>query len=151
MSETADAPEATQTTEPVEAPAKVKRVLNESQLAQLSRAREKALEVRRQQHAAKLQAKAAELQASEPTTAEEPALSPPPPPKKAKRPKADPVVVVEQETDDDDEFESAPGVIFVKRKKGRPKAEPPPPPMSEEDAYVDQMYTRMFSGQFQFR
>lgn len=150
MSETADAPEATQTTEPVEAPAKVKRVLNESQLAQLSKAREKALEVRRQQHAAKLQAKADALAAAEPTTAEETADAPPPP-KKAKRPKADPVVVVEQETDDEDEFESAPGVIFVKRKKGRPKAEPPPPPMSEEDAYVDQMYNRMFSGQFQFR
>ena len=131
------------TIEPV---VKAKRQLTDIQLAQLATAREKALLVRREQHAARLAAKAEALKPAPVEEVEEPL---PPAPKKPKKPKADPVVVVEQASDDSDDFDAPPGVVFVRRKKARAAA-PAPREMSEEERYTDDLYHRMVTGNFRY-
>ena len=130
-----------------------KRVLSEDALAKLAVAREKALQVRRQQHADKLKAQVAKIEeqttpVQEPVPEELPEEKPPEPKKKrALKPPADPVVVVEQSSDDEDSFDAPPGMIFVKRRRAKPKAEPPPTPSAEEMEF-DYAYRRMVNGEF---
>ena len=89
-----------------------KRVLSEDALAKLAVACEKALQVRRQQHADKLKAQVAKIEEQtttvhEPVPEELPEEKPPEPKKKrALKPPADPVVVVEQSSDDEDSFDA---------------------------------------------
>ena len=136
---------------------KRKRVMSEDALRKLGLAREKALAVRREQHAARLQAKAAALSEvkeedqssapSPPPSPQEPAPPKPSPPSPSPpspeapvRKKKKPVFIVEQSSSDEDSFESQSNVIFVKRHRPKQQkhASPIParaPPTHEFTAY----------------
>jgi len=123
--------------------------LSEERAARLAKARQKALEVRRKNQKAKLEAKLEEVNQTlapstagddepEPTGGHPPDSPPPPspppppptrsPPARKKRTRRPPTLVIEQSSSDSDEFEGNDRVIFVKRRGRAKKAEPPPAP-----------------------
>lgn len=116
---------------------KTKKPMTEERADQLRRARERALEVRRQMKAIKMEDKAKEIRKTLTPATSAPELSPTPAPSPtpeppSERPNTPPtpeqrfprkkknMVVVEQSSSES-EFEDSDRVIFVRRKKSEPK------------------------------
>ena len=125
-----------------------RKVLDETALKKLAKARERANAIREENRLKKLEQKVKDMKIK----------------KKIKKKK--PVVIIEQSSDDEDEFEPNDKVLFVKRvsrkkkekepeKEPEPKQEyetPPPdipkPPIRQKPTLLEQQYNAMFSGQF---
>ena len=104
-------------------PTQPMKVISEAKRAQLVKARERAVQVKRERREERLRAQVA-------------ALDPP----KSKEPitPMDPILVVEQSDSDEEQFEGPPGVLFVRRRRQKP------PERSARDIALDQMYAGMF-------
>jgi len=130
---------------------KPRKVLDETALTKLAKAREKANAIREENRLKKLEQKVKDMKIKknikevvenelkeevkeQPEQSEEPEEEEPPKIIKKKIKKKKPVVIIEQSSDDDDEFEANDKVLFVKRvsrKKKEKEPEAPPEPKQE--------------------